>query len=250
MNTLINNKRHGLILLGCFLTLIGPLALTVSHIDLLDPVSDSTGFLFTLLTDSAGSKGFLLTLVVLCTLCLRLNLTKREILSKLLQLGVILVLCFASKTGLKMATESPRPYTQLLVNQLLIPQASHFYNLSSDQQNEVIQTVSTKVSPWRTHHWLGETDYSFPSGHTIFASICVAFFAGLFLQHKRYASAGVILLWALGVAYSRLWLGMHRPVDLVGSAMFVALVYALVPEFNLLADRVMQKLPKNWLHGL
>ncbi|WP_410965525.1 phosphatase PAP2 family protein, partial [Salmonella sp. ZJHZ19_0069] len=79
----------------------------------------------------------------------------------------------------------------------------------------------------------GEKDYSFPSGHTIFVSICLAFFGGLFLQNKCYISALSLWMWGMSVAYSRLWLGMHRPEDLIGSVLFVAIVFTLLPTFQI-----------------
>ncbi|GAK24028.1 phosphatidylglycerophosphatase B [Vibrio sp. JCM 19052] len=36
----------------------------------------------------------------------------------------------------------------------------------------------------------------------------------------------------MGVAYSRLWLGMHRIEDLIGSVVFVAIVFTLLPAFQ------------------
>ncbi len=151
---------------------------------------------------------------------------------KLSMLGLLLVIGFASKTGLKLMTESPRPYTELLAAEQLIEHPEAFYQLETAQQANVIGQISEKVSEWRTRHWQGEKDYSFPSGHTIFVSICLAFFGGLFLQNKCYFSAATLWVWAMGVAYSRLWLGMHRIEDLIGSVVFVAIVFSLLPVFK------------------
>lgn len=239
---LLQDKREGLLLLAGFLLIVAPMSMFVSHIDLLSGVSDVVGFSFTALTDSAGSKGFLITLSALVFISWRVIGFNREFLAKLFQLGVILVIGFAAKTGLKHVTESPRPYTELLTHQLLIPNPEHFYKLDAIQKEEMIDEISQQVSPWRTSHWQGEKDYSFPSGHTIFASICLAFFGGLFMQHKRYGLALMVGVWAVCVGYSRLWLGMHRPMDLVGSIVFVAAVYALMPSFSQLGMWMMQKL--------
>lgn len=225
-----------------FLLLVAPMSMFVSHIDLLSDVCEITGLSFTLITDSAGSKGFLVTLALLLAISCKMIGFNRNLLSKLVQLGVILVIGFAAKTGLKHVTESPRPYTELLSHQLLIPNPEHFYKLGMKQKDEVIAQVSEHVSEWRTRHWQGEKDYSFPSGHTIFAAICLAFFGGLFVQHRRYGLAAMLVCWAFAVAYSRLWLGMHRPIDLVGSIAFVAIVYALMPSFERLGDELITRL--------
>lgn len=148
-------------------------------------------------------------------------------------LGLLLVIGFASKTGLKLMTESPRPYTELLAAEQLIETPETFYQLDTKQQANVINQISEHVSDWRTRHWQGEKDYSFPSGHTIFVSICLAFFGGLFLQNKCYISALSLWMWGMSVAYSRLWLGMHRPEDLIGSVLFVAIVFTLLPTFQI-----------------
>lgn len=243
MKNLFKNKRDGLVLLVAFLLVIAPMSLVVSHIDLLSEVNDFTGLFYTVITDSAGSSGFLFSLTILLFITWRVIDDRAEFINKLAQLAVILVIGFAAKTGLKHVTESPRPYTDLLAHQLLIPKPEHFYRLDSLQKSQVIDEISQQVTEWRTRHWQGEKDYSFPSGHTIFAAICLAFFGGIFVDNKRYALAALLGCWAITVAYSRLWLGMHRPIDLVGSIVFVAAVYAVVPRFDwavnkLLANRL------------
>ncbi|MEZ8099038.1 phosphatase PAP2 family protein [Vibrio bivalvicida] len=247
MKNFIQNKREGLALLIAFLLVIAPMTLFVSHLDLLGKVSELTGLIYTILTDSAGSKGFLITLTLLILFTWKIVGTNSLLLSKIVQLGIILAIGFAAKTGLKHMTESPRPYTELLSHQLLIPQPSHFYNLDSTQKAEVINKISNQVTTWRTRHWQGEKDYSFPSGHTIFAAICLAFFGGFFWQSKHYGLVVLVGVWAMGVAYSRLWLGMHRPIDLIGSILFVGLVYLLMPNLDKLADKVWSMLETLWL---
>ncbi|WCP69307.1 phosphatase PAP2 family protein [Vibrio tubiashii] len=238
MKNFIQNKREGLLLLVAFLLVVAPMSLFVSHIDLLSEVSDLAGMGYTLLTDSAGSKGFLITLSLLVLVSWKIVGTNSQLLSKLVQLGIILVIGFTAKTGLKHMTESPRPYTELLSHQLLIPQPAHFYKLDAAQKAEVINQISQQVTTWRTRHWQGEKDYSFPSGHTIFAAICLAFFGSLFWQNKHYGLVAIVGVWAIGVAFSRLWLGMHRPIDLVGSILFVGMVYMLIPSLDKLANKV------------
>lgn len=229
-------------MLIAFLFVIAVMSMFVSHIDLLSEVSDFTGQSFTLLTDSAGSKGFLITLSLLILAMWRIVGTNSLFVSRLAQLGIILVIGFAAKVGLKHMTESPRPYTELLAHQLLIPQPEHFYNLDATQKAEVIGEISQKVSPWRTKHWQGEKDYSFPSGHTIFAAICVAFFGALFWQTRHFGLVAMLGIWAASVAYSRLWLGMHRPEDLVGSIVFVGMVYLLMPNLDLWVNKLLSLL--------
>ncbi len=220
-------------MLALFVLGIIPMSLFGSYHDLTSQVPESLGITFTLLTDSAGSKGFLITLTLLLLSLFRFKPSRIEWMQKLSMLGLLLVIGFASKTGLKLMTESPRPYTELLAAEQLIETPETFYQLDTKQQANVINQISEQVSDWRTRHWQGEKDYSFPSGHTIFVSICLAFFGGLFLQNKCYISALSLWMWGMSVAYSRLWLGMHRSEDLIGSVLFVAIVFTLLPTFQI-----------------
>ncbi|HCG8744153.1 TPA: phosphatase PAP2 family protein [Vibrio parahaemolyticus] len=229
----MKTKKYGLMMLALFVLGIIPMSLFGSYHDLTSQVPESLGITFTLLTDSAGSKGFLITLTLLLLSLFRFKPSRIEWMQKLSMLGLLLVIGFASKTGLKLMTESPRPYTELLTAEQLIETPETFYQLDTKQQANVINQISEHVSDWRTRHWQGEKDYSFPSGHTIFVSICLAFFGGLFLQNKCYISALSLWMWGMSVAYSRLWLGMHRPEDLIGSVLFVAIVFTLLPTFQI-----------------
>ncbi|EGQ7972097.1 phosphatase PAP2 family protein [Vibrio parahaemolyticus] len=229
----MKTKKYGLMMLALFVLGIIPMSLFGSYHDLTSQVPESLGITFTLLTDSAGSKGFLITLTLLLLSLFRFKPSRIEWMQKLSMLGLLLVIGFASKTGLKLMTESPRPYTELLAAEQLIETPETFYQLDTKQQANVINQISEHVSDWRTRHWQGEKDYSFPSGHTIFVSICLAFFGGLFLENKCYISALSLWMWGMSVAYSRLWLGMHRPEDLIGSVLFVAIVFTLLPTFQI-----------------
>lgn len=217
------------------LSVLGIISMSLfgSYHNLTSQVPESLGITFTLLTDSAGSKGFLITLTLLLLSLFRFKPSRIEWIQKLSMLGLLLVIGFASKTGLKLMTESPRPYAELLAEEQLIEHPEAFYQLDTKQQANVINQISEHVSDWRTRHWQGEKDYSFPSGHTIFVSICLAFFGGLFLQNKCYISALSLWMWGMSVAYTRLWLGMHRPEDLIGSVLFVAIVFTLLPTFQI-----------------
>jgi len=229
MTSLFSNKSKGLLLLVLSLYSLVPFLIFGSHFDLGSAVLPFYGAVMTFVTYSAGNQGFLIILAVLSLLVLTLKFSKAKLVSLCLQLGVLLVLSFAAKTFLKSSTESPRPYTEYLVTQEVVDMPELFYELRLEEKNVAIESVEDKVSEWRTRHWLGETDYSFPSGHMIFVGVCLAFFGGLFLEAKRFYLVGGMLAWAGGVAYSRVWLGMHRPEDLVASIAFAGLIYLLVP---------------------
>lgn len=71
-------------------------------------------------------------------------------------------------------------------------------------------------------HQLGGIDlsYSFFSSHTS-NSICLAMFVLLYFKYKGYGF--VLFLWALWVAYSRIYVGRHYPIDI-----FCGLLFGLV----------------------
>ncbi|OED65275.1 phospholipid phosphatase [Vibrio splendidus ZS-139] len=229
MTSLFSNKSKGLLLLVLSLYSLVPFLIFGSNFDLGSAVLPFYGAFMTFVTYSAGNQGFLVTLAVLSLALLTMKFSKAKLVSLCLQLGLLLVLSFAAKTFLKHSTESPRPYSEYLVTQEVVEMPEVFYELPLVEKNAAIAFVQDKVSEWRTRHWLGETDYSFPSGHMIFVGVCLAFFGGLFLEAKRFYLVGGLLVWAGGVAYSRVWLGMHRPEDLAGSIAFAGLIYLLVP---------------------
>jgi undecaprenyl-diphosphatase len=66
---------------------------------------------------------------------------------------------------------------------------------------------------------------SFPSGHTtaatIFALCCAWALSARFVSRgSRHLIWGAAVLWALAVGWSRVWLGVHWPSDVVGGWLF------------------------------
>ena len=229
MKLLLSNKSKGLLLLALSLYSLLPFSLFGSDFNFASDVSVLVGALISYITYSAGSQGFIFTLLALGIMLLTLRLAPAKLISVGIQLVVLLALSFAAKTYLKHATESPRPYAVYLAQQQVVEVPEAFYELPLLAKNDAIVQVSNQVSDWRTLHWLGETDYSFPSGHMIFVGICVAFFGGLFWEARKFVWVGALLIWVGAVAYSRVWLGMHRPIDLAASVAFAAILYALLP---------------------
>ena len=200
--------------------------------ELTGAVSGFQGWFFSVLTESAGNPYFLITTSLLCLVPVSMKLPRKVLLKVWIQFGILLVLSFVAKTGLKEITAVPRPYTHELQALELIDRAETFYELSQQEKDAAVVQATDEVSFWRTQHWLGETDYSFPSGHMIFAAVCVLFWGGFFLRRRLYLPAMALLLWGVGVGLSRIWLGMHWPTDLLMSVFSAGLLYLFVPEWR------------------
>ena len=232
-SSFISKKIPGIIALSLFAVLMTGVLAFSSQPPLTTDVSDLTGLIFTLLTNSAGNPYFLITTGLLCLIPLCLKYPKRKLFRLWIQFGILLALSFVAKTGLKHITEIPRPYSYELQSLGLVDSVQSFYQLDDANQEAVVEQAADNVSHWRIRHWQGETNYSMPSGHTIFAAICVVFWGGFFLRRKQLLPAIIIMLWATGVGTSRIWLGMHWPSDLLVSIACAGILYCLIPEWEL-----------------
>lgn len=68
-------------------------------------------------------------------------------------------------------------------------------------------------------HWIHETGYSFPSGHTTAAMTLTAMLTAIGLSWlsgwRRLLCLAVAPMWAVAVAYSRVLLGVHTALDVM-----------------------------------
>ncbi|ELH0894617.1 phosphatase PAP2 family protein [Vibrio fluvialis] len=227
----LHDQKSGLTLLVLFVLILAPISAACMRLDFLQPTNEKLAQALSLLTNSAGKEGVVFTLILLLLWTgWGVRASKTEWLNKAIQLGVLLVLAMGLKTDIKALTESPRPYTEAMTQALVLPSAEHFYKLDTEQKLAVMNEIAARVSPTRLANWKKEMDYSFPSGHTVFATLCLVFFGGILLEQQRRISAAVLLMWSCSIGFSRLWLGMHRPADLLGAALLVGLLYILVPR--------------------
>ncbi|MGF1731686.1 phosphatase PAP2 family protein [Photobacterium kasasachensis] len=228
----LRNKIPGYIALLIFATMMSGVLMFFSSVELTGPVSDLTGQTFSLLTASAGSPYFLVTVSVLCLAPMISKLPPKAVARLIFQFAFLLVLSFIAKTALKQLTEIPRPYSYQLQSLGLVNSVDEFYQLSATEKAKAVQMATPNVSDWRTSHWQGETNYSLPSGHTIFAAVCVVFWGGFYWRRRQLAAASLLILWATGVGISRIWLGMHWPTDILASIACAGLLYLFIPEWK------------------
>ena len=86
--------------------------------------------------------------------------------------------------------------------------------------NNVVKHIIERPRPIQVEAWKGvlhaiekyEQSYSFYSGHSS-NSFAMVVFAILYFRNKAFTC--ISILWALAVAYSRIYLGKHYPIDIV-----------------------------------
>ena len=227
------NRIYELITFIFFILSMLIVLLLVPTPNLFDLLSNTESLILTLLSRSAGSPMFLLTSIIFCCIPIIKRLPINKILSLYLQFAILLLLSLALKVGVKAITEIPRPFTQALVQADVVDSTESFYALSEENKAVLITHVDKVVSPARIAQWRDGTNYSFPSGHTIFAAICVLFWGGFLLRHKHYILTAAVITWGVSVGFSRIWLGMHWPTDLIASLISASILILCVPTINL-----------------
>ncbi|ART81097.1 phosphatase PAP2 family protein [Oceanisphaera avium] len=131
---------------------------------------------------------------------------------------------FVTKSVAKQFFKEPRPYIVWLAEEGRLTDSNSFYaQLPKTREQWIANSVSDysedEVPNWLKLHWQDEVSYSFPSGHSIAAMTIASFYCLLlaYRQRSKWLIAG-LSVWAVGVCYSRLLLGLHWPVDILASS--------------------------------
>ncbi len=103
--------------------------------------------------------------------------------------------------------------------------AEAFYNLPDKSSRSAYLANILRAKDFETvklhglirEHWISETGYSFPSGHSFSSMMFATFFLAMgltFFSGRRLWVFHLLLLWAVMVCYSRLILRVHSPTDI------------------------------------
>jgi len=185
------------------------------------------------LTGTGGVTGAtLLGLTATVLLALRPRRSLRRILHEVLVhvvvLGTLLSgAALANEYALKPAVAIPRPnIAHLAKSGALGLTVEDFYTtMDKDERRHHLDRLlndpdfeAVALTPGVRDHWIHEVGYSFPSGHTITATVLATYFVVLGVLSAattRRRILHILPVWAVLVAWSRVLLGVHRPEDVV-----------------------------------
>lgn len=225
----IQTKKVGLGVLGIFLLCLLSFHYLFSPIDLMEIKNQTMAKFLSFVTNSAGSKGFVFTTSIFAALMMLCSQSLKAFRHWLIYFILLLIISSALKIGIKHICTVPRPFTAWLEQHHIIS-AEKFYQESLPQRITEINKATLQISPLRYKHWQQEPNSSFPSGHTLFALLCLLSFGVFFYQHKHYYLFFMVFSWSLIIAYSRIWLGMHSYFDLFGSWLIMFIIYLILPS--------------------
>ncbi|GAB1438962.1 phosphatidylglycerophosphatase B [Providencia sp.] len=195
------------------------------------------------LTDTAGAPYSILTsLLFIGIIAYVFRANKKYLLIMMAVVISTVLLQQGLKTQLKSLFKEPRPYVEWLAVNYHIP-PSDFYDLKRSERATLIKNIvksSSDIPKWQRKHWQVETGYSFPSGHMLFAAGWALLMIALFWQQRLYALSIGLAIWAEGIAFSRMLLGMHWPIDVITSVIisgcFAILGYGVL-QFRCLKNK-------------
>lgn len=204
-----------------------------------DATSRVLGFFYFMTETVSNPFGILTALLLLGAMLWVLKPGKAQAWKCALLIITPILLGQVSVSVLKRVVQEPRPYVMWL-NHNQPQDVAQFYQQDPAQRGLSVLTTlkdNTTIPTWQKDHWAKEATWSFPSGHTIFAAAWALLGVGVLWPRKRFFAAFALVAWAVCVLESRLLLGMHWPVDLLGSVALafiftrpaVALINRLVP---------------------
>lgn len=204
------------------------------------PPLDLTGLvaLFALaLSDSAQRRGMPFVVVAYIALIVsRAGIDARQRIREASAMVLALLLFLAGGAALnehvvKPYFASPRPDIVEMADRGVLPiSAQRFYALGTKGDRRRYLTgvlsesrrVELRLSASVREHWIEETGYSFPSGHSTASMLVATFFlcvGSVTLRGRRAWALLPLLPWAFSVCFARPVLRVHRPIDITLGAM-------------------------------
>ncbi len=80
------------------------------------------------------------------------------------------------------------------------------------------------LAPRIEQHWIHESGYAFPSGHSLFAATLVLVVSYYLLGAGQMLLASLLSVWGILMGLSRMLLGMHWPQDVLFSGILAAII--------------------------
>ena len=129
------------------------------------------------------------------------------------------------------------------------PDADSLYAAGNKEERRVIlgEKLTAAQTPYLSTtvraHWIHETGYSFPSGHSTaamtFAATLAAIGSTWLGGWRRFTMTVIVPIWALAVVYSRVLLEVHRPIDVIAGT-------TIGFAWGLLAFSIIRTLSDRW----
>lgn len=213
-----------------------------------------------LLISETGSKFGAPVIIVICSILISLSCTgwkKRIITTLITSLFLFIIAGPLAKLNehiIKEQFQFKRPYTFYLNKnykfQIQEFYAKHTKDARKVYLNNFIGTVKekiyTKVDKSVVEHWLIETGYSFPSGHSLNAFLIATLFGyGILRLYKkrklRYMFWG-LTFWAIIVSLSRVSVGAHSALD-VSTGAVIGFLIGLFIIITGVVDKLLSFIP-------
>jgi phosphatidylglycerophosphatase B len=208
-------------------------------------------------TESAGRTGSIYIIAIACAfLASRQPTVRGKVLVFLRSLLVMIVLlsafAYANEHLIKKTMRVSRPSHSFIVKETKYRvKLDSIYSLEEMRRRTFFHDlIASDTVHFRSidqrilNHWVEETGYSFPSGHTFNAFLIAGILAFAIYQsdNKKVRMFCVLpLLWASLVALSRVAVGAHSAMDVsAGAAMGLILSYSLL-SFRFTRDLIIAK---------
>lgn len=201
------------------------------------------------------SGGLIGTSLLIILIGLGIAATGRNIWRKIILFFVAIIflgallgsLAWINEHVVKPRVEAQRP-SHIYLGEIGVIDLNEFYGIESDSLRQAILEKNVKRAPAKVEHiypaiaqhWVFESGYSFPSGHSQNAFLLATLVSGILTIRLRSRSRILLLipfLWAVMVCISRVAIGIHTKYDVTAGA-FIGLLIASL----LLASGVLKRI--------